>query len=500
MNRLQLFRILRRHVGLSEKRSLAFEQNRVAKFVAYLLGSFMVVYMMMISVTLAMVANDLSEFTSYEFIYALLPFILLLDFFFRFIGQHTPSQLVKPYMLLPMPKYVCVECFVLTSMASLNNLLWLLITVPYAIMTMLFSEGIAYSVAFVVTFQLIIVINSLWYMTVRTLLGASIFWWLLPAAVYAAVFSPWYLSDIDCFFDLFSSLGGSFAGYSVAAYVSLAAVMAALFFVNREMQYRFTYMESNNTETVKMNRVTQLHAFDRFGRQGEYLKLEVKSIMRNKNMRRSFVFSVCFITVLSLLISFTDVYETGSFSMDFWIVYVFILYGSTTLIKIMGAEGNYLDGLMVHKENIFSLLKAKYYFYSAMLLLPLILMLPTVVVGRCTLLMLLSMLLFTAGPAYCLLMQMAVYNKQTVPLNTKFVSKGNMETNYFQIVAEMIVMFLPVVLISALKALFDETTAYVVLMVSGLVFIIFHNYWIRNIYKRFMARRHENMEAFRYTK
>ena len=74
MNRLQLFRILRRHVGLSEKRSLAFEQNRVAKFVAYLLGSFMVVYMMMISVTLAMVANDLSEFTSYEFIYALLPF------------------------------------------------------------------------------------------------------------------------------------------------------------------------------------------------------------------------------------------------------------------------------------------------------------------------------------------------------------------------------------------------------------------------------------------
>lgn len=95
---------------------------------------------------------------------------------------------------------------------------------------------------------------------------------------------------------------------------------------------------------------------------------------------------------------------------------------------------------------------------------------------------------------------MAVYNKQTVPLNTKFVSKGNMETNYFQIVAEMIVMFLPVVLISVLKALLDETTAYLVLMLSGLVFIIFHNYWIRNIYKRFMARRHKNMEAFRYTK
>lgn len=499
MNRLQLFGILRRHVRLSEKRSMVFEQNRVAKFVTYLFGSFMVVYMMMISVTLAMVANDLGNFTAYEFIFALLPFILLLDFFLRFIGQHTPSQLVKPYMLLPIPKYTCVECFILSSMVSLNNLFWLLITVPYAIMTMLFCDGILCSVSFVVTFQLIIIVNSLWYMTVRTLLSSHLAWWLLPVVVYAFVFSPWYLVDIDVFLDLYSSLGESFAGYNMFSYFALFAVIVFFFFINRKMQYHFTYIESDNVGQEKMGRVTELYVLDRFGKLGEYLKLEVKSIMRNKNMRKSFIFSTCFITVLGLLISFTDFYTSG-FSVDFWIVYTFILYGATTLVKIMGAEGNYIDGLMVRKENILSLLKAKYCFYCVMLLLPFLLMTPTVIMGRCTFLMLFSMMMFTAGPVYCLLMQMAVYNKQTIPLNAKFISKGNVETNYFQIVAEMIAMFFPFIIISVLKVLLNETAAYLFLMIVGFVFIIFHNYWICNIYKRFMARRHSNMEAFRYTK
>lgn len=500
MNRFQLFRILRRHIRLSERRSMVFEQNRVAKFVMYLLAAFMYVYMLMISVILAVVANDSETLTSYEFIFALMPFLLVLDFFFRFIGQQTPSQLVKPYMLLPMPKYACVESFVLSSMVSLNNLQWMLITVPYAIMTMLFSEGLLVSLCFLITFQLIVIINSQWYMLVRTLLSVSMLWWLLPAAVYALLFMPWYLADIDNFFDIFSYVGRCFADYNPLAYTILFAVIAAFFFINRKMQYHFTYIESGNVEKTKMKNVTELYALDRFGELGEYLKLEVKSIMRNKNMRRSFIVSTCLITGLSMLISFTDFYEYNSFSHDFWIVYTFVLYGATTLIKIMSAEGNYMDGLMSHKENIFYLLKAKYYFHGTMLLLPFLLMTPVAFVGRCSFLMLFSMMIFTVGPIYCMLMQMAVYNKQTIPLNTKFISKGNMETNYFQIVAEMIALFMPVILISLLRVALNEVTAYLLLLVTGLAFIALYNLWIRNIYKRFMKRRYINMEAFRYTK
>ena len=113
------------------------------------------------------------------------------------------------------------------------------------------------------------------------------------------------------------------------------------------------------------------------------------------------------------------------------------------------------------------------------------------------LLMLLSMMIFTAGPVFCLLMQMAVYNRQTVPLNAKLVSKGNVETNWVQVVAEFVVMFAPVLLISLLSLFFSETMTYVTMLVIGLAFIGGRHIWLRNIYNRFMKRRHKNMESFR---
>ena len=197
MNKLQLFRLLRRHVKLSEKRSVVYEQNKVAKTIIYVMGAFAMVYMLFISVMLALIANDTESYTPYEFLFGLMPFFLVLDFFFRFIGQQTPAQLIKPYSLLPIPKYICVECFIFSSVTSTNNLIWLAITVPYAVMTLLFSEGLIASLGLIVAFQLFITINSLWYMLARTLINKSIKWWIVPIAVYGALFAPMYFGDFD---------------------------------------------------------------------------------------------------------------------------------------------------------------------------------------------------------------------------------------------------------------------------------------------------------------
>ena len=265
------------------------------------------------------------------------------------------------------------------------------------------------------------------------------------------------------------------------------------------MQFHFTYLENANVEAPKMRSVSEFRMFDRFGQTGEYLKLEIKSLIRNKNMRKSFVFSTLFTIFLSLVVSFTDLYQ-DDFSKIFWVAYVFMLYGANTLMKIMCAEGNYIDFLAVHKENIMQLLRAKYFFYGSMLVLPFLLMLPTVFTGKHSLLALFSMMCFTAGPVYCLFMQMAVYNRQTMPLNTKFISKGNVENNYFQIVALLLAMFLPVIVISSLRTMFSENTAYLVLLVFGIAFIATYSLWIANIYRRFMKRRYVNMESLRATR
>lgn len=499
INKIKLFCLLRRNIKLSEKRSLAYEQNKTAKILLYVMSGFAICYMLFLSVMLALMANEIDSYTASEFFFGLLPFFLVVDFFFRFIGQQTPAQLVKPYSLLPIPRYTCVELFLISSILSSNNLLWLAITVPYVIMTMLFSDGLFAALGLILAFQIIISINSQWYLLVRTLINKSLLWWALPVVFYAAVFSPIYLKDFDTLFDTCSLLGSGFAFWHIAYYVAVLLVLWGIFELNKRVQYHFTYMETASVENVKMKHVADFAVLNRYGEIGEYLKLEVKSLLRNKNMRKTFVFATVFVMFLSLVISFTDLYQ-DNFSRNFWVVYTFVLYGAMMLIKIMSAEGNYIDGLMIHKENILQLITAKYYFYSAMLIMPFILMLPTVFTGKYSLLMLLSMITFSIGPVYCLLMQMAVYNRQTMPLNTKFISKGNMENNYFQIVAELLAMFCPVIFISVLKAFFSENVTFIILLIIGLIFIIFHKLWLRNIYKRFMSRRYRNMESFRATR
>ncbi|MCD8202417.1 MAG: DUF5687 family protein, partial [Prevotella sp.] len=423
---------------------MIFERNRAAKVVLSMLLLFVIGYLLFVSVALAMVANDMDTCTPYEMFFGILPLMLLVDFLLRFALQQTPAQLIKPYSLLPIPKYTCVEVFIISSMLALGNLIWLTITVPYSIMTLLFSEGIFAALGLVVSFQIAVIINSQWYMLVRTLINQSMKWWLLPIVFYAILFTPVFFNNFDLLFDTFAYFGTAFTFWNPLAYICLLLLLWVFFEVNKRVQYHFTYLENANQDNVRVKRITGLQFFDKYGETGQYIKLEIKSLMRNKNLRKSFVFSTL-VAVIYSLVMFTDLYEI-SFMRAFCIVFAFVVYGEMLLIKIMGAEGNYIDLLMIHKENIYSLLKAKYYIYVSLLLIPFILLLATVFTGRESFLMLLSLACFTAGPCYCLLMQMAVYNKQTIPLNAKLTAKGNMN-NYFQIVVELLVMFIPIVFI-----------------------------------------------------
>ena len=151
ISRWQLIKTLRKHIRLSEKRSAAFNQNKIAKAIVYVMSGFMVLYLMFFAVMLALVANSSHRLTACEVFFGVLPFILGVDFLIRFMAQQTPSQLVKPYVLLPIGKYACVDCFIFNSVTSTSNLLWMAMFIPFAIMSVVFSEGIWVTLGFLLS-------------------------------------------------------------------------------------------------------------------------------------------------------------------------------------------------------------------------------------------------------------------------------------------------------------------------------------------------------------
>ena len=492
MNKFKLYRLLRKNTNLSYKRSPAFEQNKWAKVLIYMGGAMFVMYLILYGGLIAMTADgEAGRMIS------MMPIILVIDFLLRFIFQTTPGMMVKPYILQPISRYTAIECFLLSEHISGYNLLWLAMFLPYSMIILIAGAGFWAVLLELIASELMIVLNSQFYLFFRTLINRKILW-LIPAfAFYALPYSPLLFnhkkSAIEKLIDTYAAIGSGW--YFIPL---LILILAALFYVNRAFQFKYVYEEISKSKERQLKHVSQFRFLERFGIVGEYIKIELKSNLRNKTMRSRCIMSLTLIVVFSLLVAYTPMYD-NELMQNFWCVYCFAIYGVTALIKIMGQEGNYIDLLMTHHENIIALLKAKFWFYSMILVIPFLIMLPAVFTGKFTLLMLFAYMLITAGFLHFIIFQLAVYNKQTLPLQQKMTAKGNFE-NGMQIVIEMVALFGPILMTGLGYLLIGLTNTYIVMCIIGLGFFATHPLWIRNIYNRMMERKYENLEGFHSTR
>jgi len=497
MNKLQLFFLLRKNTKLSEKRHPMFEANQYGKFFGYIGIAIVAIEFIAIGTFMGWIAAKDDE---PQILFFVLPFLMIVDFFMRFMTQQTPLMLVKPYLLTPISKYSAIECFLTSQILDTGNLFWMTIFLPYTFIVWCGGMTIWAALGMLLLFHLIVVVNSQWYLLVRTLINQSMWWWALPGVFYGSLILPLFLLPDKILDKIFDGIGefvgdNAFSWWTFALFLLLFVV---LFAINRRLQMRLIYDEISKKEKTKLKHVSEFQALNRFGQIGEYLKLEIKSTMRNKAIRTRFIQGLCLIMFFSLMIAFGSVYNT-SFERNFWCLYAFIFFGTVNLVKVMCPEGNFIDMLMVHEENILTLLRAKYYFYCAILILPLLFCLIPIFAGKFSILMVLAYLLTATGPVYCMLFQMAVYNKTTLPLNDKITGKNQME-NKWQAIVSMIGFFVPVAIVMLLQAIFSDEIAYLVLIVIGLGFTVTEPYWMRNIYRRMMQRRYQNLEGFHATR
>lgn len=492
MNKIQLLRLLRKNIKLSDKRSPIFEQNKWAKGIAYFMAALFVFYLLLYGIIIGMAADGEAG----TIITAMIV-ILPIDFLLRFIFQTTPAMQAKPYIMLPISKYSVIECFLISSHISGFNFLWLGMFIPFSIIILCAGAEFWTTLMVLIMSELLIILNSQIYLFFRTLINRNVLWFLAALALYVIPYIPTIIVPKEKTFEHTIDFIDKFN----TAWWLLPIILifiAGVFFVNRHLQFKYVYEEISKKKEKELKKVSQFAFFERFGIIGEYLKIELKSNIRNKTMKQRCIMSFCLVAMFSVLIAYTDIYDNPMMT-NFWCLYCFAIFGMTTLIKIMGQEGNYIDLLMTQKENILALLKAKYWFYSAVLIVPFVIMLPAVFTGKFTILMLFAYMLLMAGFLHFIIFQLAVYNKQTLPLQQKVTGKGNME-NGMQIVIELFALFGPGIIIGVGYLLVGITATYIFMCVLGLAFIVTHHLWLRNIYNRMMKRRYENIEGFHDTR
>ena len=280
-------------------------------------------------------------------------------------------------------------------------------------------------------------------------------------------------------------------------FLATITTIIILFLINRQMQKRSVFFEISKTETVKKVRSQEMSFLNRYGVVGEYLKLEIKSIMRNPVVRKNFLSGVFAMISLCVLLAFTPVYDNG-FMRVYVCVYCFVSLGVIVLTNVMGVEGNYIDGLMARRESVLALLKAKYYFNCMLMIVPLLFCIAPIINGKMSVLEILGYMCFSAGVVFPFLFQMAVYNNSTISLTEK-MTRNNANTK-MQLIVAVVALFVPMLIIYILLLLFSISVSSIIIFIIGVLGIVLTPQWMRNIYKRFMKRRYANMSGFRSTR
>lgn len=255
MKRFDLYKAIRHHRHLAEKRAMNFEQNKFAKSFIYITFSIMFIYLVGFAIMLSLIANESKSMTSVELMIGICPYVLVIDFLFRFMVQQTPSQIIKPYVLMPIPRYTCIDIFLSSSLFSSGNLIWFAMFVPYCLMSVVFSFGFFATLGLLLFLWLLILVNSQWYLIVRTLITDTMLWWLLPIGFYALIASPIYIGK-DCgferFFDLWSNIGTAITTGNVLPFLVVACLLVLLIAINRRLQYIHIWRELSRTEQTHL--------------------------------------------------------------------------------------------------------------------------------------------------------------------------------------------------------------------------------------------------------
>jgi len=375
------------------------------------------------------------------------------------------------------------------------NFIWFFVYVPFAFLTVIRFYGFGGMFLYLIGIWLIFVFNNYWYLLCKLLLGEKTLWLLLPTAVFGALGAAEFLLDGLPVSRFTMDLGEGFIEGNPLSFLFVLACIGVMFLINLKLQQRMIYNELSKKEDTKIKRVSEYKFLDKYGEVGEYIRLEIKLITRNKTVKTQFRMGLIVMLGFSFALAFTDVYD-GSYMTSFICLYNYAILPIMTLGQVMSFEGNYIDGLMSRKESIFNLLRAKYYLTTLIILVPFLIMMFPIAKGKITLLAAIAYLIFVAGFVFFMLLQLAVYNTRTLPLNANLM-KSNKSSNWIQGLVTGCAFMLPLLIDKLLSALLQEEVAHIILILIGLGFIATHNLWIKNIYKRFMKRRYQNMEEFR---
>lgn len=315
------------------------------------------------------------------------------DIVLRLCLQRSPALFWRPYRLLPVPRRCLAAFFVVRTLFSGYNAMWLFFLVPYALTAVLPAEGV----------------------------GA-------------------------CLLCVAGGMGVILADALLCQATRLAFASSSLALRSSSFVFRLSFFP-----------------------------YETPLRLRNRRLRLSFWATLFTALLLSLSLAVGD--RSLMWTDDALLCFLcYAVPGTLLLTGVPGHELNFIGALALRRGALPAVLCEKYRFCTALLLVPFVLLLPSVAMGRITLLQSLSSLLLTAGVLYPLLFLPAPFVRRALPLEER-LSGG---TSSLTPLSGPLLVALPL-LMERLSTARCGDAAPAVMALASLPGIVLHPLWMRYI-------------------
>lgn len=415
-------------------------------------------------------------------------FWFLGDLAFRYLMQKIPMMNIKPLLTLPIKKTRLTHYVLGKSVFSFFNVMPLFFFIPTSVMLIREGYGSANTLGWLGTMIFLTLSNNF----INFLINKNNIAFIGVVVFLASLIGLQYF-DV---YDVASFFGTLFDAIVLNPLLFLApfALTLITYFLNFKNLKNQVYLDGAVVKKVKEANTVNLSWADRFGDVAPFIKNDIRLIWRNKRPRT--VFLISFIFLFYGLIFFTNerymqmptflvfvcVFITGMFSMNF---------GQF----IPAWDSSYYGMLMSQNIRYRKFLESKWYLMVIMTVVLFLLSIPYVYFGIKTLLLIAAGAIFNLGFTSLFLLYAGSFNRKRIDLDKSAFTnyQGTSATQFLMIIP---IMGVPVLLFFIFSRLFDFNVGVASLAIVGVLCLLFRNYLLNFIEKRYLQNKYETVHAF----
>ncbi|MBW2960184.1 DUF5687 family protein [Mesonia aestuariivivens] len=433
----------------------------------------------------AMPNNDPVEVVNNFLIYWFLADVML-----RFFMQQLPVLNIKPYMVIPVNRSTVIHFLLGKTSISFFNFLPLFFFLPFSVV--LLVEG--YSVIRVVAWFFSILfftlsinylnfllnkINKVFYVLAVIIIGLGL---LQFYGIYAITEPAGYF---------FNSIYNK--PYAVLIPLLL---MVMLYRVNFKFIRKDFYLDGAIAKETKEVHTQEFTWLNRFGKIAPFLKNDVRMIIRNKRPKQVLLMSFMFLFYglifytqkayqdMPAFLAFASMFVTGGFLMSFG-----------QLVPSWDSE--YYKLLMSQNIPYREYLKSKWLLMVFAVGVSFILSTPYIYFGWDIFVMIAAGALFNMGLNSFITLYGGALNRVPVELNVKAKAFSNTQGfNPTQLLIALPKILGPILIFYIPYKLINFETGIICLAVSGILGIVFTNFFLNHIEKVYQKQKYKTIAAF----